>query len=154
MSRFYDDGEQTMPYDLWLHNIRAAIKGKRGQAILRDLREALLSLPEKRLIEGAICNAPSEAAARPVAEFCAVGALAFYRGVKSGKAPADVIESLPQGEQDDWTTIRLGRSLGMSDTLAWDLAYKNDETFADLTPEQRYEKYLAWVESQILPVPA
>lgn len=60
MSRFNDDYE---PRDdgkntagLWHANLTRALKSKRGRAALTDLRDALLALPEKRLIEGALCT--------------------------------------------------------------------------------------------------
>lgn len=65
MSRFDgDDYEPTIGSDgkvkdtsgLWRSNVKRALAGKRGQAALRDLRDALLALPEKRLIEGALCT--------------------------------------------------------------------------------------------------
>ena len=60
MSRFDDSGEgrdDGKNVDgLWRANVKRALAGKRGQAALRDLRAALEALPEKRLIEGALCT--------------------------------------------------------------------------------------------------
>ena len=65
MSRFsdnYDDDSETAVLDQgrWGHNARVALKGKRGRKALTELREALLALPQKRLIEGAICTVGAE----------------------------------------------------------------------------------------------
>lgn len=60
MSRFEgdyeprDDGKDTS--GLWAANVQRALRGKRGRQALADLREALLALPEKRLIEAALCT--------------------------------------------------------------------------------------------------
>lgn len=60
MSRFDDSGEgrdDGKNIDgLWRANLKRALAGRRGQAALRDLREALEALPERRLIEGALCT--------------------------------------------------------------------------------------------------
>ena len=65
MSRFGDgdyepiigsDGKVKDTFGLWRSNVKRSLSGKRGQAALRDLRDALLALPEKRLIEGALCT--------------------------------------------------------------------------------------------------
>ena len=62
MSRYndYDDydgePEQILAQGRWEHNARVALKGKRGRKALTDLREALEALPQKRLIEGAVCT--------------------------------------------------------------------------------------------------
>lgn len=60
MSRFGDydgDGDDSANGgDLWTARARMALEGKRGRKALTDLREALLALPEKRLIEGALCT--------------------------------------------------------------------------------------------------
>lgn len=58
MSRFTDGDDEEFPgqFDLYQANLRRALKGKRGQKFLRELREALMALPEPKLIEGAMCT--------------------------------------------------------------------------------------------------
>lgn len=52
-------------------------------------------------------------------------------------------------------TATAGVEVGLAYGLAWRLAYLNDEEFESATPEERYEKVLAWVrEAQHEPVPA
>ena len=57
------DYEEDFPNqaEFWRHNARRALKGKRGKKALAELREALLMLPEKRLIEGAVSTASLKA---------------------------------------------------------------------------------------------
>lgn len=143
-----------MPYALWQHNLWAALKGKRGQAALREVRDALLALPDKRLIAGAACEVKWDDNDRPEkAEFCLIGAYAFHKRVKGGEAPEKVIEELAAIESE-WETQDAGRKVGLVGTLAWELAYRNDEEYAGLTPEQRYAETLTWVESQIQSPPS
>jgi hypothetical protein len=59
MSRFNDgEGDEDYPnqWALWDKRAQLALEGKRGKAALRELREALEALPEKRLISGALCT--------------------------------------------------------------------------------------------------
>ena len=53
MSRVSYSNEEYFPgqFDLWQANCRRSIAGKKGQAALRELEQALLALPEKRLME-------------------------------------------------------------------------------------------------------
>lgn len=59
MSRYNEDGdgaEYPNAGALWQNSIKQALRGKRGLQALIDLREALLALPEKKLIDRAFCT--------------------------------------------------------------------------------------------------
>lgn len=43
-------------------------------------------------------------------------------------------------------TAQEGQAYGLKWTVAWHLAYLNDEEFGKATPEERYELVLAWVQ--------
>lgn len=66
MSRYSDDYDESFPNQaaLWEANYERALKGKRGRKVLADLRDALLALPEPRLIEGALCTVGATAEAQ------------------------------------------------------------------------------------------
>jgi hypothetical protein len=200
MSRFndycdYDDENFALNQGRWEHNARVALKGKRGRKALMELREALLALPEKRLINGAICTigAPDRRGAltaRAVREWeamrpelrpkspwmdevenfdqqvsregegvCAVGAMLWHRKVKAGVDPAEAFASLPglPGEGSDGldeTASLAKQEAGLTYTLAWELAYRNDETYDRKTPEERWEAFVAWIDRELAGVPA
>lgn len=215
MSRFtdcdYDDENWALDHGRWEHNSRTALKGRRGRKALADLREALLALPEKRLIEGAVCTvggvdkrAPllsDEELSRKAAQYaanmaeagidlgadwpqrsaqidrvareeereklaaiirdnggegvCAIGALLWHRMVKGGADPAEAFASVPAVFGEDGTgdplaeTATLGKDAGLTFTLAWNLAYRNDETYRRMTPEERYTAFLAWIDAEL-----
>jgi len=137
--------------ELWSANVRRHLKGAKGQAILRELRDALLSLPEKKLINGRLADEQGCV--------CTVGALAAHRGV-SLKELADLIKPDEQwGEIDAYEaaecrTMDLGRRIGLKEVMSVTLAYRNDDVWfapVDESDEQRYTRVLAWVESQITP---
>lgn len=170
MSRYEYDGDTTMPYELWVANLRRALKGKRGQQALRDLREALLALPEPRLIEGALCTVGMEqrAAAHPEEWYrdymlrelqehgegvCAIGAYLWHQKVRAGEDPAGAFGSLPtlSGDESDLhdTASLAVRDAGIAYTLAWEIAYRNDEKWGDLSPEERHAAFLAWIDAEL-----
>lgn len=181
MSRYseYDDYDENFPNEgqLWLANAARALKGKRGRKVLADLREALLALPEKRLIASALCTVNPDKRAEEIDPanddyqrllfrevvteqgegVCAIGAYLWHRKVKAGADPAEAFDSLPliYDDEDSDGLERTARAAkqdaDMVFSLAWTLAYKNDETFRDKTPEGRHVAFLAWIDTELAP---
>jgi hypothetical protein len=148
----YSDEEEDFPgqYSLWQANCERSINGKVGQKALRELETALLALPEKRLIADELENAEGEV--------CAIGAIKKYRNVEVQSDPEEMEE--------------VGVELGMPRLVAWKVVCLNDieidgkyveaagpatawghrpRVFVSVTPEERYEQVLAWVQRQINP---
>ena len=142
MSRFdFDNDDWTLSDEaLWMANIERAIHGKRGQKALRALEQALLALPEKRLIAGALLDENGEV--------CPLGALWRQRCLTRGEAV-----KLPDNLVDEdglYQSIEIGMTyFGMTKVLANTIAYQNDEARSDKTPEERYTRMLAWVRAQL-----
>ncbi len=214
MSRFNDDDdddytpEAILAQGRWYNNARRALKGKRGRKALAEMREALLALPEPRLIGGALCTVggaarvsdvtPEEVAERvargramyaeagaeagddyayncgtwlrqdreyerdAIADLveadgegvCAIGAFIWHQKVKDGMDPAEAFASLPTvaGDTEDDPadeTAVLGQQAGLTYTLAWVIASKNDRTWESKTPEERYTAFLAWIDREL-----
>lgn len=162
-SRFDDyEGDGLVADGLWFQRVRTSLRGKRGQAILAELEEALLALPTKRLISGALAGSRGErlydwqvspdkpvVVPTPTGDVCLVGALALHRKVKAGKSVQEaLVELVDEDDDGPYSTARTGENLGMSWSMAWHLGWVNDEEFRKATPEERYEKALAWVRHQ------
>jgi hypothetical protein len=173
MSRFeeydYEEGFANQA-ELWHANVRRALAGKRGKKALAEMREALRALPEKRLIEGALCTVGgveqrarerdhwyrddlADKVTREGEGVCAIGAYLWFKKVKAGADPQAAFEDLPtllDSEGDGGLkTAEAGRAAGLTWTLAWTLASRNDEVFGSLTPEQRYEAFMKWLDEQL-----
>lgn len=147
-TRYFDGGDcEPMPYELWQHNLEAALGGKRGQQALRDLKAALLALPERKLIRGALCQVNPNG---PPA-FCAVGAYVYRKRVLAGEQPEAVIQDLLNHDPSDTDTATAGKRAGLVWTLAWELGFMNDDRFADRTDEQRFEEFMEWIDLMIAP---
>jgi len=163
----YDDYGEDFPNQsaLWWANAERALRGKRGRKALADLREALVALPEKRLISNALSTVGKpepehrhaatehrELLAEQGEGMCAVGAYAWYQRVKAGADPQEAMESLPLNadyDSDPWVTQLVGEKAGLAGVLAWQLMVRNDDTYEHLTPEQRYDAYLAWIDKEL-----
>lgn len=154
--RFAGDGDENFPGEwfLWESAQRRCFAGQPGQQRLRELRDALLALPEKRLITTRLANEQGE--------FCAIGALARHQAIQAGDDPAEVLERLASyvkaesAWDDPWETedrtISVAQACGMKRTMAAAVAYENDLDWGRevKTPEQRYQAMLRWVESCII----
>lgn len=115
--------------ELWRGAVTRAIGGARGQHFLRKLRAALDAMPVKRLIADEISNGAGEV--------CALGSVD------------------PKAAVDPHDRDEVGRHFGIAPALAAEIVYENDEgmhwSARNETPEQRWTRMRAWVESQILP---
>lgn len=137
--------------------MECSLRGKKGQAVLKELEAALVALPEKRLIEGALYLD---------GQVCALGALMLKRETdkrKSGLEPwfAAVLAvawlqkvSNKCGVDSYQAVLEAQKYLHTTRALAARIAFSNDEDCQAATPEVRYEKMLAWVRREIVPAEA
>lgn len=147
-SRFDFDGgdEGGMPSALWWATIRRAQNSPRGQKFLAELEEALLALPAKRLISGAVIED---------GEVCAIGSLLLHRAnqgrlqLKEGKGNprrsvlTEDLEETFRYIDNEWDMYDLATRIEQARTLVWRIAYANDEQCSTrATPEERYEHVL------------
>lgn len=155
MSRisYSDDPDYPGQFELWQANCRRSLKGKAGQAALRELETALLALPEKRLIAEQLFDDEGEV--------CAIGALAKHKGQLT-----DDLRAWGEREMEE-----VGVHLGMPRLVAWKVVELNDfhltgsdlvtcagpyrwpaekpKVWVPITAESRYQQILAWVQRQL-----
>lgn len=206
MSRYIDHSDDDSPDMVlargrWQRNARAVLKSTRGRKALTAIRAALLALPEKRLIEGALCTVGGPDRVPEVTEaeidahvarlkeaggwderyhsreraakimrldrekerdaitentgargqgcgVCVNGALLWHRLVQEGLDPDEAFAALPSiaGSELGETALITEKDAGIAYTLAWELAYRNDETYRRITPEERWTAFLTWIE--------
>jgi hypothetical protein len=83
---------------------------------------------------------------------CAVGAFIWHQKIKAGMTPDEAFNSLPILTDEDTSltdTADQGKAAGLTWTLAYLLADRNDETLGGYTPEERYEKFMGWLDQEL-----
>jgi hypothetical protein len=158
MSRIYYDDEYEGSYALhmgrWERLRRVVWTSKRGQKALRDVEAALLALEPKELYEDSFARAGFDEEEGQVypPEVCVLGAYAAYK--LQDKPEADFIDELERADliDNDWEQAEYASKFGMTHTMAWLLMEKNDETYGSMSPHERYDAMLAFVQSKLAPV--
>ncbi len=109
---------------LYRQTVENALKGKRGQAFLRELLEALDALEKKELITGVL---------KDDSGICAIAAVGLRRGIDmSGLDPED--------------SHSIARCFGIARCMAAEIEYENDEAHWDFeTAEERFTRMRTWV---------
>ena len=165
---YSEDEDYPGQFGLWQGNCQRSLKGKAGQAALRELEAALLALPDKRLIAHKLIDRDGDV--------CSIGALAKYKGrdlvAETRGQLADVgIDHFDDEIDGDGEMEEIGMELGMPRLVAWKVVELNDiqlggsdlvtcdgpyrwpaekpKTWVAMTPEVRYERVLEWVRRQL-----
>lgn len=128
MSRHdYCDDVDQRDLAMWRGRIASAIRGKRGQKLLADLRDALDALPQKRLVHGQLQT--------PDGDYCAIGCVGAKRGHDfSTFDPEDCNEAL-------------AGKLDVAECLVREIEYENDDFNG--SDESRWEYMRRWAERHI-----
>lgn len=132
-SNYTDDFEgDWWSHICWRGAVTSALRGKRGQQLLCELRDALDAMPEKKLIADELVTEKGE--------YCALGVLGAKRGL-------DMKDVNPENYQ------RVAEMFGVAPAMVQEIVYMNDEYIWDMTPERRWTHMRAWVEKHIIPTP-
>lgn len=127
-SGYCDDLEQR---DLAMYRgrVMSAIRGKRGQAFLIELRDALDAMPEKRLIPHELVDEDGEV--------CALGAVGKKRQIPN-------LDKIDPEAHD-----QLSNTFNVAECLIREIEFENDEQNYGTTPEKRWEYMRRWVDRHI-----
>lgn len=142
-SGYCDDFEEP-GLTLYRRAVENAIKGKRGQALLKELEAALIALPDKALTTNEMANPADDSV-------CALGAVALKRGLGKGKDRLTVLKEIAEKFPEGSEASELCDEFNIAEALAKEITYVNDE-MASGGPEKRYEYVLKWVRDQIVKV--
>ena len=124
-SGYTEDIEDYWRWIMWRGAVASAIRGRRGQAFLREMTEAMDQLPEKRLITGHLENA---------GEVCALGAVGKKRG-------------LDMSIIDEYDYDTIADKFDITPTLAREIMYLNDEVYYHQSPEDRHRLMRKQIQS-------
>lgn len=112
-SGYTDDNDDPLAHGRWRQAVKRALEGKRGQALLRELVQALDAMEDKRLYPGSF--------ATPEGEFCTLGVLGTRRGTK--------MDDL--GDDYECDRDLVGQRFGIAPAMAAEIMYLNDEYAVD-----------------------
>lgn len=136
-SGYSDDCDDQWGLIRWRGAVASAIRGRKGQAFLRELLAALDELPDKELIAHSFQEGGG---------VCTLGAVCQRRGVAPPVLP----------DPDDWTDdfdprAFAKQALSIPDALAAEIMFHNDEGAWDVreTPRARWERMRSWVVEHI-----
>lgn len=130
-SGYVDDCDDPLALGRWRAQVKSAIRGKRGQAFLRELAEAMDAMPDKVLIADELINEEGDC--------CTIGVVCKSRGIDVSTIDCE-------------DTERVGAAVGIARQLAAEIEYENDEGWHERSesPEQRWKRMRKWVDSQII----
>lgn len=124
----YDEDCDGWALIRWRGAVNSAIKGKRGQSLLREMAKALDAMPIKRLISDELISKEGEV--------CALGAVAKHRSLN--------VEGI-----DPENSNKVCKVFNIAEALAREIVYMNDDYYNE-TPEQRWKRMRAWVDSSLV----
>ena len=128
------DGDNHLALGRWRGAVASSIRGKRGQKLLRDLRDALDDMPDKRLAADSFLSADGD--------FCTLGVLGNRRGID--------MSDLEPDEDGDCDADKIGQVFDIASPLAQEIMWMNDEYFCrEESPERRWVRMRAWVDKNI-----
>lgn len=105
-SGYSDDCDDEWALIRWRGAVASAIRGKRGQAMLREMVLALDALPEKRLAAGELVTEGGDC--------CALGAVGLSRGLDMAPIDPHDLDSVAE-------------AFNLTNALVAEIAYHNDE---------------------------
>lgn len=144
MSRagYADDTDDQWHYIMWRGAVASAIRGRRGQAFLREAIAALDALPERKLTAYRL---------ERNGHYCTLGAVGARRGfdLRALDAPFDCApEHAEFIEQADHSKLK--DAFGVASALLREIQFMNDEGhWAPETDEQRWARMRAWLVAQL-----
>jgi hypothetical protein len=142
-SGYTDDfADDQARYNCYRANVDRALRGKRGQAFLREMAAALDAMPIKELVADEIV--------RDSTHVCAIGSVALARGLD--------VSTIEISDGD-----AVGETFGIARAMACEIAYENDECspmyarsddgeYKRMPPEtdgERWQRMRKWVDGQI-----
>lgn len=145
MTRYFDPDDYD--YEPWMEGqaagaLRSAIRGRRGQQLLRDLIAGLDALPAPELAAGSLEDPETGCV-------CALGAVRLHRGKQNVPLDFDATDC-------DVDSRYLAKPFDISDTLAHAIVCANeygDSRNDERSRRERWANVRAWAVSHLLPQP-
>lgn len=126
-----DGDDSNWGYICFRGAVKKAVEGKRGQAFIKELIEALDAMPVKELIEDELEHE---------GQYCAMGAVGAARGIEMSNI-------------DVYDYDKIGEIFGIAPTLVREIEYENDTAACYAKPEEqgakRWQAVRNWAQAQL-----
>jgi hypothetical protein len=126
-SGYSEDYDDQWSLIRWRGAVASAIKGRKGQAFLREMLVAFDGMERKCLIQNEL---------EQEGEVCSIGAVGKARGVNMREIDPEDLETIAD-------------RFGIAPALAAEIMWLNDEWYSRETPEDRFTRMHAWITGQI-----
>ena len=128
-SGYVDDYDDQWSLIRWRGAVASSIRGKRGQAFLKEMLAAMDAMPEKSLIAEDLINDEGDV--------CAIGTVGKARGLDMTKVDPEEYEEV-------------GKLFGIPQSLVREIEYINDEwgSYGE-TPNDRFTTVRKWLVENI-----
>jgi hypothetical protein len=125
-----DDGDgDQWGWIRWRGAVASAIRGKRGQAFLREMLASMEALPEPKLVAMEL---------EADGQVCAIGSVGRARGIDMSKI-----------DPEDYS--RVATVFGINEKLAQEIVWMNDDAGPwKETDDQRFERMRRWVTRNLV----
>lgn len=130
-SGYVDYCDDPLQLGRWRAQVKSAIRGRRGQAFLRELAKEMDAMPEKVLIADELINAEGDC--------CTIGVVCKARNVDVSNVDYDDPEAV-------------GATVDIARQLAAEIEYENDENGpwnGSETPKERWQRMRKWVDKHL-----
>lgn len=141
-SGYRDDCDQDWDFIMYRGAVASAMRGKRGQAFLKEMLAAMDGMEHKRLIAWELEEPVAEVPCSHWGLFitggvCAIGAVGEERGVN-------------MADLDPEDADNVAKIFGIAPAMAREIVWENDEAGPHKeTPEQRFERMRKWISGMI-----
>ena len=135
-SGYTHDIDDPLHLGRWRAAVNSALRGRRGQAFLKEMLAALDALPAKRLVRDTLeveLGMPFHRG-----DVCAIGSVGRVRG-------------LDMSGIDPYDNEHIAAQFGIAHAMACEVMYWNDECRRRETPEQRFDRMRKWIVETISP---
>ena len=122
-SNYSEDLDNDWAMICWRGAVASAIKGRRGQAFLREMLRAFDAMSKPRLIRNKLHSKDG---------VCAIGAVGASRGLDMSKVDPEYPEAV-------------AAFFGIAKALAAEIEYENDEAVGEESEETRFDRMRQWV---------
>lgn len=139
MSRagYTDDLDDNWAWVCWRGAVKSAMRGKRGQAFLIELRGSLEAMEVKELVSGAF---------EAKGQHCTLGVIGHARGID-----LEILKPETNYEWDEWDWESIAKTFGIAEAMAREIMFMNDEpAWLETTPSKRWESMHQWITTQIV----